>query len=151
MSENDSNCQQSGVVWYRRPDFWFWAIAAAGLLLRLEYLREFSAFDHFPFAIGPDVQDYHERAIGILNGELLPSRPHIHAPLYSFFLALGYKLTGMSIPLMRAIQLLLNFGAYLGFAKILQWRKAPVGIVLSFLAFAMFTPALIFHQAELIS
>ena len=151
MSENDSICQQSGVVWYRRPDFWFWAIAAAGLLLRLEYLREFSAFDHFSFAIGPDVQDYHERAIGILNGELLPSRPHIHAPLYSFFLALGYKLTGTSIPWMRAIQLLLNFGAYLGFAKILQWRKAPAKIVLPFLAFAMFTPALIFHQAELIS
>ena len=151
MSENDSNCQQSGVVWYRRPDFWFWAIAAAGLLLRLEYLREFSAFDHFSFAIGPDVQDYHERAIGILNGELLPSRPHIHAPLYSFFLALGYKLTGTSVPWMRAIQLLLNFGAYLGFAKILQWRKTPNKIVLSFLSFAMFTPALIFHQAELIS
>ncbi len=150
-SEINENNSGSGVAWYRRPDFWFWAIAAAGLLLRLEYLREFAFFDHFSFAIGPDVQDYHARAIGILNGELLPSRPHIHAPLYSFFLALGYKLTGTSIPWMRAIQLLLNFGAYLGFAKILQWRKAPNKIVLSFFAFAMFTPALIFHQAELIS
>ena len=150
-SEIEKNNPESGMVWYRRPDFWFWMIAAAGLLLRLEYLREFAAFDHFSFAIGPDVQDYHERAVGILNGELLPSRPHIHAPLYSFILAFFYKLTGSSIPWVRGIQLLLNYFGWLGFAGILKWRKAPEQIVLSFLAFAMFVPALIFHQAELIS
>ena len=151
MSENCEKIMRSGTVWYRRPDFYFWMIAAAGLLFRLEYLREFSSFVHFDCAIGPDVQDYHDRALGILAGELLPDRPHIHAPLYSFFLALLYKLTGNSIPWVRFIQLALNWGAWIGFAKILQWRKAPQKVVLGFLSFAMFVPALIFHQAELIS
>lgn len=149
--EIEKNSLESGTAWYRRPDFWFWVIAAAGLLFRMEYLREFSSFDHFFHAVGPDVQDYHDRTIGILAGELLPSRPHIHAPLYSFFLALLYKITGNSIPWVRAIQLLLNYFAWLGFAGILRLRRAPWKLVLSFLAFAMFAPALIFHQAELIS
>ena len=68
MSENCEKIMRSGTVWYRRPDFYFWMIAAAGLLFRLEYLREFSSFVHFDCAIGPDVQDYHDRALGILAG-----------------------------------------------------------------------------------
>lgn len=151
MSKEHSAAESSGTAWYRRPDFYFWLIAAAGLLFRLEYLREFSIFEHFDCAIGPDVQDYHERAQGILNGEFLPSTPHIHAPLYSFFLALLYKVTGNSIPWVRFIQLVLNWGVWIGFAKLLKHRQAPDKTVLAFLAFAMFVPALIFHQAELIS
>ncbi len=38
MSENSEKIMRSGTVWYRRPDFYFWMIAAAGLLFRLEYL-----------------------------------------------------------------------------------------------------------------
>lgn len=151
MNNEISVSKLSGTAWYRRPDFYFWLIAAAGLLFRMEYLREFSAFDHFDCAVGPDVQDYHERTIGILAGELLPDVPHIHAPLYSFFLALLYKLTGNSIPWVRFIQLVLNWGAWVGFARLLKWRHAPEKVVLSFLTLAMFVPALIFHQGELIS
>ena len=151
MNNEISASKLSGTAWYRRPDFYFWLIAAVGLLFRMEYLREFSGFDHFDCAVGPDVQDYHERTMGILAGELLPDTPHIHAPLYSFFLALLYKLTRNSIPWVRFIQLMLNWGAWVGFARLLKQRNAPEKVVLSFLTFAMFVPALIFHQAELIS
>ena len=77
----------SGTAWYRRPEFWFYLTAIAGLLFRAEYLREFSAFEHFNCVVGADVQDYFDRACGILKGEVFPSRPDIHAPLYGFFLA----------------------------------------------------------------
>ena len=69
MNNNpENNSIRSGtVIWYRRPDFWFWAIAVAGLLFRFEYLREFAQFDHFDLAVGPDVRDYHNRAQGKRN------------------------------------------------------------------------------------
>ena len=96
--ETDTTAIESGIAWYRRPDFWFWTIAVCGLLFRLEYLREFSQQINFSSAVGPDVQEYHERALEILNGRIFPEEPEIHGPLYSFFLAALYKITGSSIP-----------------------------------------------------
>lgn len=129
----------------------FYLIAAAGLLLRLEYLREFSGEVYFPFAIGPDVQEYHERALEIVNGNFFPAVPEIHAPLYSFFLAFWYKFCGISIGVVRCIQLILNFAALVALAELVRrisgkWKFAAV-----FLALGVFTPVLFFHQAELIS
>ena len=50
------------------PEKWiFWTIAATALLLRFEYLREFAKEVHFSFAIGPDVQEYDERARELLR------------------------------------------------------------------------------------
>jgi len=139
------------MAWYCRPDFWFYFIAAAGLLFRAEYLREFAAFDHFNCVAGADVQDYYDRACGILNGEIFPSRPDIHAPLYGFFLAGIFKIFGIVPGWARAIQLLLNWGAWIFLSILLRKRGASLKESLIFLGLAMFTPVVIFHQAELIS
>ena len=129
----------------------FWIIAAAGFLLRLIYWWEFAALPHFPFAVGPDVQEYHERALELLQGSIFPSEPEIHAPLYSFFLAFLYKITSCSIPAVRLIQLLINFVSYVALAKLLGKFSRNSCISNTFLALSLFTPVLFFHQAELIS
>ena len=134
-----------------RPDICFWIIAIAGLLFRIEYLREFSQLPHFAYAVGPDVQDYHDRALGILAGHFFPAEPDIHAPLYSCFLALLYRFTGNSVGWVRAIQLFLNWAAWVWLAKILKNSGTAIKTVLCFLALAMFTPVTVFHNAEIIS
>ena len=141
----------SGTAWYRRPEFWFFLTAIAGLLFRAEYLREFSAFDHFNCVVGADVQDYHDRAVEILNGQVFSAAPHIHAPLYGFFLAGIYKIFGVVPAAARVVQVVLNWGAWLLLTFLLYKRGASRKESLIFLIFAMFTPVVIFHQAELIS
>lgn len=132
-----------------RPVF---LLAAAGLVLRAVYWADYAGFPLFDLAVGPDVSEYDARAREILSGVFLPREAEIHAPLYSWFLALLYQLGGSSIPLVRAVQLLLNWGSWLGIYALLTRlhgipRKAP----LWFLALAMLYPVPLFHQAELIS
>ena len=141
----------SGRTILSRPEFWFFIVALAGVLLRWEYFREFSHLEHFPCAIGADVMEYDIRAREICYGKIFPAEPEIHAPLYSFFLAFLYRLTDYSIPAVRAVQLLLNWVAYLAFYLLLCKMSVPVKVRLSFLIFAMCTPFTVFHQAELIS
>lgn len=141
----------SKLIYPHRNTWIFWTIAAAGLLLRLEYLREFSREVYFDFAIGPDVQEYSERAIGITQGIFLPDEPDIHAPLYSFFLAFLYKITGTSIAAVRFIQIILGWGAYVVMAKLVRRISDSEKFSQIFLAAAMFTPVIFFHQGELIS
>ncbi len=134
------------------PEKWiFWSIAAAALLLRFEYLREFCSHIHFSFAIGPDVQEYDERARELLNGVIFPVNPEIHAPLYSIFLAICYKITNFSIAAVRCIQLLLNWAAFVALAKLIHKLSNSIKLASIFLFLSLFTPVLFFHQAELIS
>ncbi len=128
----------------------FFSIIFLGLVLRIIYLREFSALPHFGFAIGPDVQEYHERALGILNGHFFPEIPDIHAPLYSFFLALCYRL-GCSIPIIRGIQILLNFAAYISIVPLIRKHSGSFRLQMWYLFFAAAVPILFFHQGELVS
>ena len=134
-----------------RFDWWFWLISAAGLLLRLEYLREFSGEIHFPFALGADVCEYDRRAREVLAGVLFPGEPEIHAPLYSLFLAFWYQIGNFSIALARITQLVLNWGAYVSIAHLFRKSGSKPAVILWFLGLSMFTPVLFFHQAELIS
>ncbi|MBR7120866.1 MAG: glycosyltransferase family 39 protein [Lentisphaeria bacterium] len=129
----------------------FLSIAAAGLLLRILYLQQYSREVYSSFAIGADVQEYDLRARELINGIFFPVSPEIHAPLYSWFLALVYRLTDSSVIAVRAIQLVLNWAAYTFIAVILQRLKAPEKLQLIYLALAMFVPVLFFHQGELIS
>lgn len=136
---------------FHREKWMFWMIAAAGLLLRFEYLREFSAEIHCAFAIGPDVQEYHERALEILNGVIFPGEAEIHAPFYSFLLALTYAFSGASVIFARFFQLVLNWGAYVALAALIGRLSGRTRLSRIFLTLAMFTPVLFFHQAELVS
>lgn len=134
------------------PGKWIFVLTAAtGLLLRFEYLREYSNLIHFPFALGPDIMEYDERARELLNGIIFPTEPEIHAPLYSLFLAFWYKISNFSIASVRAVQLFLNWGAFVAAALLIRKLSDSWKLSVIFLALALFTPVLFFHQAELIS
>ncbi len=124
----------------------------AGALLRWEYLREYAESPLFNLALGPDIAEYDARAREILSGSWFGTRPDLHAPLYSFFLALQYQLSGFSIPVVRGMQTLINWAAWIGFYCFRRRRSAPRDLTPElFLACAMLYPAAFFHQAELIS
>ncbi len=130
----------------------FTLLLVAGIILRLEYLREFAASPLFDLALGPDVEDYYERALEILNGRLLPTVPEIHAPLYSWFLAAALRLAGPdNLPAVRLLQLVLNLGAWCWLYRLLVRIGAAPAVRLIFFGLAMLLPIPVFHQAELIS
>ncbi len=129
----------------------FWILLAAGILLRAEYLREFSASPLFGLALGPDIAEYYQRAQEILAGAWFNPLPEIHAPLYSWLLALLLWLHA-SIPVIRAVQLALNLLAWVFFYRFLRRRVEPESSIPEWtFGWAMLYTPLIFHQAELVS
>lgn len=127
-----------------------WLLVLAGVLIRFWYLWDFSGSPLFDLPIGPDVGEYWQRAQGMVNGRFFPVSPDIHAPLYSCFLALMLKL-GASVPAIRVVQILLNFGAWLGFYWLLREKRTPLKIRLAFLGIVMLLPVPVFYQTELVS
>ena len=127
-----------------------WWLLALGLLLRLEYLREFAASPLFTLPIGPDVAEYDARAREILGGRWLPRSVEIHAPLYAWLLALCYRLGNYAVPLARAVGLLLTLAAMWGLSRLVA-RLAGFRTGCWFLAAAAVWPPLLFHGAELVS
>jgi len=137
--------------WRRDPErLAVWGLALAGIALRFWYLRDFSGSPLFDLPIGADVGEYYQRAQELANGCFFPKSPDIHAPVYSVFLALVLKLGG-GVPSARAIQLILNFGAWLAFYLLLRRKRIPVAVRLWFLAFVMLLPTPVYYQAELVS
>ena len=128
----------------------FAALLAFGVLLRIEYLREFSTSPLFGFALGADVSEYYERAQAILNGVFSSASPDIHAPLYSWFLALELFLTGGSAAAVRSLQLALNLLAWCGFYFLLRRKSTGRTPELVF-GMAMLYLPLVFFQAEFVS
>lgn len=134
----------------RRRSTIFACLFGLGVLLRFEYLREFASSPLFGFALGADVSEYYERAQAILHGVFSTASPDIHAPLYSFFLALELLLTGDSVAAGRGVQLALNLLAWCGFYFFLRRRSIGRTPELVF-GMAMLYLPLIFFQAELVS
>lgn len=132
-----------------RRDYAVGVLLLTGLLLRFEYLREFSFSPLFDLALGADVSEYDQRAREIAAGVAAGS--DIHAPLYSHFLGALYRLGGFSIPTVRAGQLLLNFLVWTAAYLVLRRRVADPGVPEIFLGWAMLYPAMIYFQAELVS
>ncbi len=130
----------------------FAGLLLAGILLRGEYLREFASSPLFDLALGADVSEYHARASDILMRGFLAPVYEIHAPLYSWFLALAYWITGHAIPLVRGIQLLINLLAWSGFYFFLRkrCRYSDWTPEWMFAGAMVFLPA-VFFQAELLS
>ena len=137
---------------FRRADVWLPPLLLiAGLLLRTVYLYEYASLINFDVPVGPDVNEYDQRAREILSGRLFPAVPDIHAPLYPLFLALCYLLSGLSIPPVRAGQLLLNFLCWPALERLLFRQGVPFAVRMVFLALGMLYVIPVFHQAELIS
>ena len=137
---------------FRRADVWLPPILLlAGALLRAAYLCEYAALINFDVPVGPDINEYDQSAREILAGRILPAVPDIHAPLYPLFLALFYLSGGISIPLVRAGQLLLNFLCWPALEQLLRRQGISFGTRMVFLTLGMLYVIPVFHQAELIS
>ena len=117
-----------------------------GAGLRFRYLWDLAGSPLYDIAIGADVREYYQRAYELANGIFFPVSPDIHAPVYSCFLALLLKLGG-SVPVVRAVQLFLNVGAWIAFYLLLKREERPVRVRLTFLAVAMLYPAPVFYRA----
>ncbi|MBQ4106386.1 MAG: tetratricopeptide repeat protein [Lentisphaeria bacterium] len=128
---------------------WTVGLAAVGLVLRAVYLLEFSHSPLFGLALGPDVSEYFQRAREIVAGSFLSREPQIHAPFYSWFLAVAMY-GGLAVPGIRVLQLLIGWGSWIGFAGWLHRRTGETRLPLIFLAVAMVYPPVIYFQAELV-
>ncbi len=124
-----------------------------GILWRLLYLWQFSASPLFSHPAGPDVAEYDQWARQIIGGQWLWHTVHIHAPLYPYFLAFLYWLTGYDFFWIRFIQLLIGMaGAVPVYFELCrgQWRR-PGAAALIFGGIVLVYPPLIYYQAELTS
>ena len=145
-------CGGAGATRFPRPGkkCLFFGILLAGALLRVFYLSEYSAFDNFDLAIGADIGEYASRAREIMAGRIFPAEPEIHAPLYSFFLAL-LQTCGAGVPAVRIIQTVLNFAACVWLFFIMGIVGISEKVRFFFLPGILVLAPFIFHPAELIS
>ena len=126
------------------------AVIAAGVVLRIIYLVEYSGFVNFDIASGADVREYYDRALEICSGRLFPEKPDIHGIFYPLIIA-PVLAVSQSAVLLRVLQTLLNAGAFAGMYFLLAQYGVSLAVRRIFLALAMLYPVLIFHTAELIS
>ncbi|MCP4178800.1 MAG: tetratricopeptide repeat protein [bacterium] len=127
------------------------SILLVGILLRFLYLIEFQASPLFCFALGPDVSEYNNWAMKILSGKYLWSRIHIHAPLYSYFLALLYKVFSFNYFQIRFFQEILGLISCIPIIFLLRKINASkFTIILTALLWCWYPP-LIYYTGELIS
>lgn len=122
-----------------------------GALMRVWYMYDFSGAPTFFIPIGADVGEYYARAMELLAGRFFPYSPDIHAPVYSWFMAVFFRLFGFFIPLLRSFQLVLNFGAWYMLYRLLRRSGIPTAVRLTFLGAGMLLPVPMFYQAELVS
>ena len=117
-----------------------WVLVLSGMMMRFWYLYDFAGSPLFDLAIGADVREYYQRSQQLLLGVHFPVSPDIHAPLYSYFLALMLKLGGGSIPFVRVAQVILNYAAWLAFYWLLKTERTPLKVRLWFLGIVMLLP-----------
>jgi tetratricopeptide (TPR) repeat protein len=133
-----------------RDVWWLLAIVALAVSVRAAYWLQFREVALFGVAVGPDVKEYDGWARQILGGQYLWRELPIHGPLYAYFLAFWYRVTGMSIPAVRALQLGLDVVSMLcvmaAARRLWGWRVA--GLVGGI--WALYLP-LVYYSAELFS
>ena len=126
------------------------AIILLAVLCRTVYFMQLRGTPLCAAAVGPDVQEYDAWAREILGGCLLWRHLHIHAPFYPYLLAAMYRLTGVDVCAVRALQL----GAGVVSMVLMCLATRRVGgtrpaLILGVL-WALYMP-LIYYSAELVS
>ncbi len=126
------------------------ALGLLAVLLRLLYWLQYVALPAGRVPVGADVVEYDRWARQILSGELLWTELPIHAPLYAYWLAGAYALTGVSLPWVRLLQLGLDLVGLVCVVAAL-WRLVNRrAAFLAALFWALYQP-LIYYSAELLS
>lgn len=134
-----------------------WAVVGVLLLaiaVRVTYLLDYRSSPLFETPAGPDVQEYHDWAEAILNGQLLWPEVPIHGPLEAYWLAGWYglaELCGVNGPaLARTAQLALGIAGMLLMMRVI-WRRAGPGAGLACgLLWAVHVP-LVYYEGELLA
>jgi len=126
------------------------AIAVGAVCARLAYWTQYVGLPAGRVAIGADVMEYDRWAREILAGQILWPELPIHAPLYPFWLAGMYALTGVSLPAVRLLQLGLDLVS-LTLVALALWRlvNARTALLAAGL-WALYQP-LIYYSGELVS
>lgn len=123
-----------------------------GVLIRAFYLAQYSYSPVFDYPLGPDVQEYHARAMEILAGKILWESPQIHAPLYPIFLSALYKITSINHFWTRLIQSSLCFISSIPLIWIISKGKFINPKVLAIFAFFLLVyPTAIYYECEYVS
>jgi tetratricopeptide (TPR) repeat protein len=78
------------------------------LVLRILYLLEYAGSPLCHVAIGPDIHEYHVRALAVLGGRVLQGEPWVHGPVYPLFHALLLWGLRHRLVWVRVVQVLLE-------------------------------------------
>lgn len=92
---------------WRTENWRIWAVVILALILRVVYVWQ---YQKTPYALAPylDAKSYDDWAQEILAGNFMRSTAFYQSPLYSYFLALLYKIFGHSLTLVAYVQALLG-------------------------------------------
>ncbi|TWT45920.1 Tetratricopeptide repeat protein [Phycisphaerae bacterium RAS1] len=120
------------------------------LAVRAAYLLDYRSSPLWATPAGPDVREYHEWAQTILSGRWLWDHVPIHAPLYAYWLAGCYALSGSAAWIARAAQLLLGVGAMALIMHVIYRSAGRAAGLACGLLWAVYVP-LIYYEAELLS
>jgi len=125
-----------------------WWILGAALLVKVVYLSFARSSPFFePLLLDPEY--YHNWALRILKGDLAGDGVFYGLPLYPFFLALCYKLFGVSILAVKTVQALLGLVTIFFICKIGEKIASEKAGLLGAALAAVYGP-LFFHEAILI-
>jgi tetratricopeptide (TPR) repeat protein len=124
-------------------------VFAVAVAVRVVYWLQYAALPAGRVALGADVAEYDRWAREIVSGQWLWTELPIHGPLYPFLLAAAYRLTGLSVVAVRALQLGLDLLS-LTFLALAVWRLLNLrAAVVAAALWALYQP-LIYYSAELL-
>jgi len=136
--------------WERKDWQLVGVVVGIALIARLVYFLLVRQAPWFAFPM-VDSLDYHNWILSILSGDFLGHGPYVHGgPLYPFFAALIYALSGSSMVAVLAVQLVLGAFAcgllyQLGRSVFSRWTGLAAGLINAVYGIA------IFHEGSLLT
>ena len=126
------------------------AAVGVALLVRAIYWLDYRSSPLFDTAAGPDVKEYHIWAEQISAGQWWWQEVPLHGPGYAYFLSLLYAVTSQSLPMVRAIQLMMGILGLVAVSIAVRARFGSLAAVCTAFVWALYIP-LVYYEAELFS